>query len=331
MAIFQRRFSNRSILSAAILYGVFGISSGAIAHDVDDDSSAGKSTEQTDWEIVQETGAEVLETIRNAIVSPANALGSAVITVRGSYRYIQANGVPNHSTGKFPNRNNPNSIRAQNYRFRVPVKPKKRGSFRALTRHPFGVALNGVPFDPGTAEFFGGNPRSKWREEAITATGRKKLGLDRNYAHVQPNGAYHYHGIPKGLLSTLGGSKLIGYAADGFPIYYTGQKSGYRLKKGARPSGSGSPGGRYDGTYGADYAHIGGSLDKCNGKTGKTAEFPSGTYFYVVTANYPFYPRCFAGSPDASFTKLASRRAGAGPRRQRGNRRRPPRRGQRRP
>lgn len=324
MATFHRRFFRRTILSAAMITGVF-VSSGAVAHDVEYESTAGNLSGHTGWETVRETGQEVLEAIRNAIISPANALGSAVITVRGNYRYIQANGIPNHSTGSFPNRGNPNRIRAQNYRFRVAVKPKKRGSFQALTRHPFGVALNGVPFDPGTAEFFGGNPRSKWRKEAITASGGKKLGLDRNNAHVQPNGAYHYHGIPKGLLSTLGGSKLIGYAADGFPIYYTGQKSGYRLKKGSRPTGSGSPGGRYDGTYGADYAYVGGPLDQCNGRTGKTAEYPNGTYHYVVTPNYPFYPRCFAGLPDASFTKLASRRSGAGPRRQSGNRRPPPR------
>lgn len=331
MATRQQRLSGRNILSAAILTGIFGITSGAFAHDVEYGTSAGKSTERTDWEMVRESGQELLETIRDAILSPANALGSAVITVRGNYRYIQANGIPNHSTGSFPNRGNPNRIRAQTYRFRVPVKPRKTGSHRALSRHPFGVALNGVPFDPGTAEFFAGNPRSKWREEAITASGGRKLGLDRNYAHVQPNGAYHYHGVPKGLLSTLGESKLIGYAADGFPIYYTGQKSGYRLKNGSRPSGPDSPGGRHDGTYGADYAYVGGALDRCNGRTGKTAEYPGGTYFYVVTTNYPFYPRCFAGSPDASFTKLADRRTGAGPRRQRGHMSPPPRHGQRRP
>lgn len=330
MATRQRRVFRRSILGTAIITGVYCWSN-AFAHDVEYDTSARQSTEQTDWELVQESSAEILEAIRNAIISPANALGSAVITVRGNYRYIQANGIPNHSTGSFPNRGNPNRIRQQNYRFRVSANPKKTGAFRALSRHPFGVALNGVPFDPGTAEFFNGNPRSKWREEAISADGRKKLGLDRNFAHVQPNGAYHYHGIPKGLLSTLGGSKLIGYAADGFPIYHTGQKSGYRLKKGSRPSAAGSPGGRYDGTYGADYAYVGGSLDQCNGRNGKTAEYPNGTYYYVVTQNYPFYPRCYAGSPDASFTNLASRRSGAGPRRQRGNRRPPPRHRQRQP
>jgi hypothetical protein len=46
-------------------------------------------------------------------------------------------------------------------------------------------------------------------------------------AHLQPNGEYHYHGMPHGLINTLGGiatvrrrMTLIGWAADGHPIYY---------------------------------------------------------------------------------------------------------------
>ena len=41
----------------------------------------------------------------------------------------------------------------------------------------------------------------------------------------------------------------------------------------------------------------------CNGRSGVTAEYPGGTYHYVITASYPFVPRCFAGTPDASFQK----------------------------
>ena len=50
-------------------------------------------------------------------------------------------------------------------------------------------------------------------------------GLDDHHAHVQPTGAYHYHGLPTGLIEHLRKEKddnkmlLIGYAADGFPIY----------------------------------------------------------------------------------------------------------------
>ena len=43
-----------------------------------------------------------------------------------------------------------------------------------------------------------------------------------NHAHVQPNGQYHYHGIPELLVDFLGenqGMTLVGWAADGFPVY----------------------------------------------------------------------------------------------------------------
>ena len=42
---------------------------------------------------------------------------------------------------------------------------------------------------------------------------------------MQPNGAYHYHGISNHLLNDLNVSKeshspIVGWAADGHPIYY---------------------------------------------------------------------------------------------------------------
>ena len=51
----------------------------------------------------------------------------------------------------------------------------------------FGVALNGVPFDPGTAEYWENDRSSDWRYDALS--GKINLGLDQNNAHVQPNGA----------------------------------------------------------------------------------------------------------------------------------------------
>src|SRR5687767_7646932 len=45
------------------------------------------------------------------------------IVVRNGFRHITSNGIPNHDTGAFPNRRNPNSIRPQAYAFRVTAKP----------------------------------------------------------------------------------------------------------------------------------------------------------------------------------------------------------------
>lgn len=252
-------------------------------------------------------------------LAAANLPASQVsITVEGESRVIRSNGIPAHAVGQFPGRGNPNAISAQNYTFRVPLHPKENKEFTPLERQAIGVALNGVPFDPGTAEYWNGN--RNWREEAIVGS-LKKLGLDQNNAHVQPNGAYHYHGIPEGLVKQLPKARmtLLGYAADGFPIYgpnaYTDplnaqsavhpMRSSWQLKKGRRPSGNAGPGGTYDGTYTQDYEFIAGSgdLDEVNGRTGVTPEYPKGTYYYVVTDSFPFYPRMLKGTPDPSFER----------------------------
>jgi len=230
------------------------------------------------------------------------------IVTEGEYRVIKANGVPNHEIGQFPGPGCPNAASAQNYSFRMPLHPKTNSTFTQLKQQAIGVAVNGVPFDPGTAEYWKNDRTTGWHIEAIG--GKRSLGLDQNNAHVQPNGAYHYHGIPTGLMAKLGDStlpKLIGYAADGFPIYAqtTGNKSSYRLKRGSRPAGAAGPGGAYDGTYEADYEFVVGSgdLDEANGRVGKTEEYPEGTYYYVATAEFPFYPRKLKGTPDPSFQR----------------------------
>ena len=229
------------------------------------------------------------------------------ITEEDSFRVIRANGIPNHETGKFPGPGCPNAISAQSYLFRVPRHPQTNATFTSLKQQAIGVALNGVPFDPGTAEYWKHDRNSGWHIEAVG--GGKSLGLDQNQAHVQPSGAYHYHGIPAGLLAQLREKDpaLIGYAADGFPIYAQTpeNRSSYRLKAGTRPGGTAGPGGNYDGTYTEDYEFVGGlgDLDEANGRTGITPEYPQGTYYYVATAEFPFYPRMLKGTPDVSFRR----------------------------
>ena len=86
------------------------------------------------------------------------------IEVRQPYRYITSNGIPDHTTGQFPNRGNPNTISAQDYHFKVPLNPTpSQGQSRG---YDFGVAVNGVPFDPGTAELWNGDMR--WHYEALS-------------------------------------------------------------------------------------------------------------------------------------------------------------------
>ncbi|MEO0454437.1 MAG: YHYH protein [Verrucomicrobiota bacterium] len=222
------------------------------------------------------------------------------ISEDGNHLKIQSNAIPAHSTGQFPTRGNPHAIRPQNHTFRIPLSPRMASSIRPTGR-TFGIALNGVSFEPGTAETW--NHDRNWRMEAII-DGKSTLGLDDNNAHVQPSGKYHYHGIPWRLIHSLSQNSepvMVGWAADGFPIYYQKElKPSYQLKRGKREGG---PGGRYDGTYTCDYEYREGlgDLDECNGKELKTNEFPDGTYAYFVTDAFPFVSRYFKGNPDASF------------------------------
>ncbi len=244
------------------------------------------------------------------------------IEIQGESRVITANGIPDHTTGAFPNRGNPNSISPQRYNFKVPVHPVKANFSVDLGHQDFGIAVNGVPFDPLTAEYWNGDRQAGWNYEGIIH-GQGTLGIDFNNAHVQPNGAYHYHANPIGLVKNLHGDNtkmtLIGWAADGYPIYslygyvdannprsgVKSLKSSWRLKKGTRPSGYQGPGGTYDGTFTKDWEFVQGSgdLDECNGRTGVTPEFPNGTYYYVITEMYPWIPRKFHGTPDNSFRR----------------------------
>ena len=124
------------------------------------------------------------------------------------------------------------------------------------------------------------------------------FGVDMNNGHTQPGGGYHYHGGPNAMYDDNPGSEgspVIGFAADGFPVYgnyfydtANGQVrkalSGYTLKEGSRGTRSDTnPGGDYDGTYNDDWEFTNaGDLDECNGM------FVDGQYGYYVTDAYPW-------------------------------------------
>ena len=122
----------------------------------------------------------------------------------------------------------------------------------------------------------------------------------------------HYHGPPNALFEfgSANGSPVVGFAADGFPIFGSefydpdldtvrAATSSYQLKAGTRPSGAGEPGGVYDGTFRDDYEYVAGigDLDECNGMT------LDGVYGYYITATYPYIIGCFKGVPHSSFEK----------------------------
>jgi hypothetical protein len=256
----------------------------------------------------------------------------------GTNRILNGNGIPNHEVGTFPNSNNPNSISEQNVSKSFTLCPSiiYEGGLEVVgPAMAIAYALNSVKFDPATAgrcndagECSLARGDGNWNIEAL---GHETFdfGDDMNHAHVQPNGAYHYHGMPELLIDFFGdsnGMTLIGWASDGFPVYarygYADPEdsqsqlkaltTSYRLKSQTdenRPNTLtailGGPNATNNinkpipmGAFTQDYEYVEGlgDLDECNGIFGVTPEFPDGIYYYVVTDDFPFFTRCLKGN-----------------------------------
>ena len=250
-----------------------------------------------------------------------NATATATWSCSSTLRSLTTNGLPDHAVGMFPNVNNPNTIAARPTVVSGTLTPTLTSAVTAQSGPglPMGYVLNGIKLDPGTAGACDdtgtncdpGRPVGAWNLEAIG--GAFNFGTDANNAHVQPDGSYHYHGIPEGFVAKLNKGQamtLIGWAADGFPIYarYVHSvaadatsalrvaKTSYRIKAVPdvrRPATSLFP----MGTFTQDYEYVAGlgDLDECNGRTGVTPEFPRGIYHYYATDTYPYLQRCVKG------------------------------------
>jgi hypothetical protein len=247
--------------------------------------------------------------------------GKSKVTLRvdGDHRIVESNGLPGHEVGDFPNRHDPIAVSPQSHQLRMPVEPVRSDQPIPIKMWWFGVALNGIPFDP-SGPYFNGDVSSGWQFEVLHPANSIALGIDRNNAHTQIGGMYHYHGLPAGLMTQLissdprGVMQLLGYAADGHPIYgpecpgdpsdlaspIRRLRSSYRLADTQRKSG---PGGKPDGRFVEDHVYEpeSGDLDECNGRVGPTPEHPEGVYYYVLTDSFPFIPRFYRSIPHSSF------------------------------
>lgn len=227
------------------------------------------------------------------------------VKIENGKRFMTTNSLPNHATGDFPNEGNPNTIKAQDKKYSFDLSPQLTGESK-WAREP-GVAVNGIKFEPETAERFVCETGEVYKIEAIQDL--VDLGLDFNHAHVQPTGAYHYHGVPTELIKMLDKGDdliLVGYAKDGFPMYYS--KSGkykpsfvlsedlrngdlctYRNPHQSMEKEINST--RPDGTFVSDWIYTKGvgQLDECNGIE------VNGTYAYFITDEYPYVSRCLKG------------------------------------
>lgn len=242
--------------------------------------------------------------------------GDLTISVKNNKCIFTTNAIPNHDFND-GRRAFPNQVQPQNDRFEVTTKPKFSGKNTPLSLlTDNAILLNGVKVDLVAAGCYGvrdgkigcHDMSTPWRYDPMYK--KSSFVVDSHNAHAQRDGTYHYHGNPKALFDVSGKteSPVIGFAADGFPIFgpfatINGKvvevQSSYQLKQGARPDGRDEPGGEYDGMFRDDYQFIQGSghLDECNGME------KDGVYGYYLTSTYPHMLGCFKGTPDPSFNK----------------------------
>ncbi|MCG8412990.1 MAG: YHYH protein [Pseudomonadales bacterium] len=285
-----------------------------------------------------ETAEQIFASTDNVLCdyndSTPNSQDSLTITSTSSWtcsdgeRQLNANGIPDHEVGQFPNSGNPSEISEQTVSASMTLEPMETGTVTELggPAGVIGYVLNGVKIDAstgGTCDDSGENCSlngnvGSWNLEALNQTSFD-FGTDENNAHVQPTGAYHYHGMPEGFIAKRGGNSstmtLIAWAADGFPIYarygysdpnnanseIRAMTSSYQFVtevSDSRPSVEVYP----LGTFRQDYEYVAGSgdLDECNGRFGVTPEFPNGIYHYFATDTFPFLQRCVTGAVDTS-------------------------------
>jgi hypothetical protein len=207
---------------------------------------------------------------------------------------MQPDGIPNHARDAYyavPNAGvvvpdassayvMADPTKAQTYKFTIPTSPKYSKTTTATSLGSIGVMISGaVLYNP-----YEGDGKTVAMASNFTVTNAAGITasfVDKCAGHPTPNiGAYHYHGLPNCVTSQVDKSAkpshIIGFALDGFPIY------GDRDAKGKKVSVK--------------------NLDKCNGVTSATPEFPKGIYHYVLlgTADVRSSIACFHGEVDAS-------------------------------
>ncbi len=163
--------------------------------------------------IIGRAGAE-----NEPAVRPENPFSKNVkVSYTETHMIVESDGIPNHKTAKYPNKDNPNRIEKQHYRFQIPLAPKVADKPTPTPFGPIGVALNGIPFY---------NQYNREGEDAVQLE-----VFDSCCGHPDPGGRYHYHKFPVCVKSPFKDtpgkhSPLVGYAFDGYGIYGPRGESG---------------------------------------------------------------------------------------------------------
>lgn len=194
---------------------------------------------------------------------------------------VRSQGYPNHPTAIFPNSDNPNTIRVQDFTFRFPLLPRLAEQITRLPMGPIGMALNGVVFF---------NPFEMEGQNAVA--GYSEVWLDACCGHPQQTGVYHYHKYPSCVKSPFPDdgqrhSPAIGLAFDGFPVHgpYEAPATMAMTLDGAR------------------------ALDACNGH--RDAE--RGYHYHVTPGRFPYILGGYAGEVEVSNNRALRRQPAVGP------------------
>lgn len=193
---------------------------------------------------------------------------------------VRSQGYPNHPTAIFPNSDNPNSIRVQDFTFRFPLVPRRAGEITRLPMGPIGMALNGVVFF---------NPFEMEGQNAVA--GYSEVWLDSCCGHPQQTGVYHYHKYPSCVKSPFPDagkrhSPIIGLAFDGYPVHGPYESSGKMALD-----------------LEADQA-----LDACNGHV----DAERGYHYHATPGRFPYILGGYAGEVEVSNNRALPRQATSG-------------------
>ncbi|MEH6343681.1 MAG: YHYH protein [Bermanella sp.] len=304
-------------------------------------TASGDATDITDVNLTARDGScsDYVGSYESSVTDVQNSvsfMGDFTISVSGSTCTLASNDIPNHNfndaTADFAT-----NVAEVAKSYTMPTSPTAAASTTELALGTTNaILLNGVVLDilPAACYDVGDEPLGQekigcggdqidnpWRYDPMSSL--NGFGTDIHNAHVQPDGTYHYHGNPVALFAqdcttATTTSPVIGFAADGFPVFGSCIDDGndgvrqvtssYALKSGVRQAVSSytTPAGgtgdvasdNYDGQFRGDYEYTAssGDLDECNGMT------VDGQYGYFATSTFPWMINCYKGTVQSSFS-----------------------------
>lgn len=259
------------------------------------------------------------------------------ISVEDGFCIIESNAIPNHDA-QYETTGFASDITPQtNFFHKIPATPEFADEITPTRLAASqAILLNGVTMDVYAAgclgiqdgvvgcgvNEFSNNPDNEWRFDP--GWENSFFNEDAHGAHTQGAGEYHYHGNPRALYDLTGNTEsgVIGFAADGFPLYgpfindqgtVREVTTSYQLKSGSRPNLEHLNAldaddnsaqileyseQQYDGAFRQDYEYVEGlgDLDECNGM------FKDGSYGYYVTDSFPYTANCYRGERQSDFS-----------------------------